>query len=151
MQILNKLPLKVQNIINDNREKIAYLIAGCCTTLVSIITKLILFAIIPDSCGIESTLAVALSWIISVEFAFITNKKFVFQKETNSIKEYIKLMGSFFSARLITLGLEEVIFLVFVDTLSMNKTIVTFGSQVFIFIANYLLSKLLVFKKKGNT
>lgn len=147
MFIFNKLPPKIQDIIRNNREKIAYLFIGCCTTLVSIVSKLILFAIIPNDMAIKSTLAVVLSWIISVEFAFITNKKIVFQKETKTKKEYFKLMLSFFSARLLTLGMEETIFLIFVDMMDFNTTIITFASQVFIFIANYIISKLFVFNK----
>ena len=47
--------------------------------------------------------------------------------------------------------MEEVIFLVFVDWLGVNRTLITFLSQVLIFIANYILSKLLVFKEKKGT
>ena len=46
--------------------------------------------------------------------------------------------------------MEEAIFLIFCDWLGMSKTVITFLSQVFIFIANYILSKVFVFKNKEN-
>jgi len=58
-------------------------------------------------------------------------------------------MFKFFSARLSTLGLEQLIFLIFCNLLNINQTIITLASQVIIFVSNYLFSKLLVFKKDG--
>ena len=46
--------------------------------------------------------------------------------------------------------MEEVIFVVCCDILGMNKTVITFLSQVLIFIANYILSKVFVFKNKDT-
>ena len=54
------------------------------------------------------------------------------------------------TSRLATLGMEEAIFLIFCDWLGVSKTVITFLSQVVIFIANYILSKVFVFKNKEN-
>ena len=121
------------------------------TTVVSIVTKLLLFALVPGEPKWESTAGVVFSWICAVTFAFFTNKKYVFKNETNTSSEFWKVFFSFYGARLATLGMEEVIFLVFVDWLGVNRTLITFLSQVLIFIANYILSKLLVFKEKKGT
>lgn len=96
----------------------------------------------------ESTFAVAFSWVCAVTFAFFTNKKYVFKNETQSKNEFWKVFVSFYGARGITFFAEEAIFLVFYDWLGFSKVIVTFASQVIIFIANYILSKLFVFKKE---
>ena len=58
---------------------------------------------------------------------------------------------SFYGARLATFFMEEVIFVVCCDIMHMNKTIITFVSQVLIFVANYILSKLFVFKEKKES
>lgn len=79
---------------------------------------------------------------------FFTNKKYVFKNETQSKNEFWKVFVSFYGARGITFFAEEAIFLVFYDWLGFSKVIVTFASQVIIFIANYILSKLFVFKKE---
>ncbi|MGN1481539.1 GtrA family protein [Porcipelethomonas sp.] len=143
------LPEKLQKIYYKYEEAIMYTFFGALTTLVGIVTKLIIFYAVPGKPVWESTAAVAFSWICAVTFAFFTNKKYVFKNETHTSKEFWKVFFSFYGARAVTFAMEEVIFLVFYNWLGMNEVIVTFGSQVLIFIANYVLSKLMVFRKKS--
>lgn len=96
----------------------------------------------------ESTFAVAFHGYALSSLQFFTNKKYVFKNETQSKNEFWKVFVSFYGARGITFFAEEAIFLVFYDWLGFSKVIVTFASQVIIFIANYILSKLFVLKKK---
>lgn len=144
------LPKKLQDIYYKYEEKWMYLLFGGLTTVISIVTKLVLFYLVPGEPKWESTAGVVFSWICAVTFAFFTNKKYVFKNETKTSKEFWKVFVSFYGARLATLGMEEVIFLVCCDWLGMNKSIITFASQVLIFIANYILSKVFVFRKKNN-
>ena len=44
--------------------------------------------------------------------------------------------------------MEEAIFLICCDWLGVSKSIITIASQFIIFIANYILSKVFVFRKK---
>ena len=145
------LPESLQKIYYKYEEKWLYLVFGGLTTVVSIVTKLLLFKLVPGEPKWESTAGVVFSWICAVTFAFFTNKKYVFKNETSNAREFWKVFASFYGARLATLGMEEAIFLIFCDWLGMSKTIITFVSQVFIFIANYILSKVFVFKNKDNT
>lgn len=145
------LPKKLQDIYYKYEEKWMYLLFGGLTTVISIVTKLLLFYLVPGDPAWESTAGVVFSWICAVTFAFFTNKKYVFKNETNTKEEFWKVFASFYGARLATLAMEEVIFLVCCDWLGMSKGIITFVSQVLIFIANYVLSKIFVFKnKKGS-
>ena len=70
---------------------------------------------------------------------------------TNGKKEFFKVFVSFYGARIATLVMEWLIFFIFCDLLHISRTIITFASQVIIFIANYVLSKLFVFKKKDES
>lgn len=142
------LPKPLQDIYYKYEEKWMYLVFGGLTTVVSIVTKLLAFWIIPGKTSWESTFAVVFSWICAVTFAFFTNKKYVFKNETKSRSEFWKVFISFYGARGATLLMEEIIFLVFYDWIGLDKLIVTIGSQVLIFIANYVLSKVFVFKNK---
>ncbi len=145
------LPKPLQEIYYKYEEKWLYVIFGGLTTVVSIATKLLLFAVVPDEPKWESTAGVVFSWICAVTFAFFTNKKYVFKNETKTKAEFWKVFFSFYGARLATLGMEEAIFLICCDLLGMNKTLITFLSQVFIFIANYVLSKVFVFRDKSDS
>ena len=146
--IVSKLPERLQKIYYKYEEKWLYLVFGGLTTVVSIVTKLLLFWLVPGNPKWESTAGVVFSWICSVTFAFFTNKKYVFRNETKNAKEFWKVFASFYGARFATLAMEEVIFLIFCDWLGVNKTFITLASQVIIFIANYILSKIFVFKNK---
>ena len=77
-------------------------------------------------------------------------KKYVFKNETNTKKEFWTVFFSFYGARLATYFMEEAMFVVLCDILGINKTFITIVSQFVIFIANYILSKIFVFRKKDG-
>ena len=142
------LPESLQKIYYKYEEKFMYVLFGGLTTVISIVTKLIVFAVIAGEPAWESTAGVVISWIFAVTFAFFTNKKYVFKNETKTRKEFWTVFASFYGARLATFVMEELMFVLLCDVLHMNKTIITFASQVIIFIANYILSKVFVFRNK---
>ncbi len=144
------LPEKLQKIYYKYEEKWLYLVFGCLTTLISIVTKLALFYLVSGEPKWESTAGVVFSWICAVTFAFFTNKKYVFKNETKTREEFWKVFASFYGARVATLIMEEVIFVVCCDIFGINKSLITFLSQVLIFVANYVLSKLFVFRNKDG-
>ena len=141
---------KIKDIYLKNKEVINYLIFGVLTTIVNLISKyILLFTILDAEDPIKLQLAVIISWLIACLFAYITNRKYVFESKS---KQIVKEMIKFFSARLTTLGLEMLIMFVFVTALGLNSDIWviiwTLVAQVIVIIANYIFSKLLVFKNK---
>lgn len=144
------LPKKLQDIYYRYEEKWLYILFGGLTTVVSILTKILGFELIPDEFAWENTVVVAFSWICAVTFAFFTNKKYVFKNETHTTGEFWKVFVSFYGSRIATLIMEWLIFFIFCDKLNISQMIITFLSQVIIFVANYLLSKLFVFRKKAD-
>ena len=131
------------------KEIINYLIFGGLTTVVSLATKYLLLLTIFDATNsIQLQTSIIISWIAAVLFAYFTNRKFVFESTNkNKFKEFI----SFIVARLSTLLLEMLIMWFFVTLLKLNSDlyviIFTIVTQVAIVIANYIFSKLFVFKK----
>lgn len=129
----------------DIREVISYLIIGFLTTIVSLVSYYLLTTYIlnPDK-PIELQIANVLSWILSVTFAYFTNRKYVFRSnDKNVLKEGMK----FYSARLLTLFMDMLIMFVFVSLMRINDKIIKLVSQVVVVIANYVISKFMVFKK----
>ncbi len=141
MNNIKKLYIKYKEIIN-------YLIVGVLTTIVSLSTYyLLVFTILNPKNSIQLQIANIVSWIVSVAFAYVTNRKYVFEsKEKNKLKE----AGMFFSARVLTLLLDMAIMFVGVTVLHLNDKIFKLISQVAITISNYLISKLFVFKKNSD-
>ena len=108
-----------------------------------------LFTILDAENGIQLQIAVVVSWIVACTFAYITNRIWVFESKS---KEVIKEAIKFYVSRLATLGLEMLIMFIFVTALGLNTRmwviVWTIFAQVVIVIGNYVLSKLIVFRKK---
>ena len=71
-------------------------------------------------------------------------------KSEKIIKEFV----SFVTARLITLGMEMLIMYIFVTALRLNSNlwvvVWSIVAQVVVVVANYVFSKLFIFKKENN-
>ena len=129
--------------IKKRKEVVLYLFFGGCTTLVNILSYFILRQLLK----IDITTATVVSWILSVLFAYITNKIFVFESKTNTLKELTVEFTAFVSGRVFTGILDLVIMLVFVEVLNFNEVIMKIVSNVVVIVLNYILSKLWIFKK----
>lgn len=139
---------KIKKNLNKNKEIINYLVVGILTTLVGLLTYFIcVHTFLNANNVIELEIANIISWILSVTFAYITNRIFVFKSQS---KNYIKEIISFFSSRLLTLFMDMGIMFIFVTVLKGSDTIGKLISQVIVIIANYIFSKLFVFKKKAS-
>lgn len=134
---------KYQEIIN-------YLIVGVLTTIVSIVTYFLFSLILNIENNILFILANVLSWICAVVFAYITNKKFVFNTTTSNKKEEIKVFSMFVSSRITTLLIELAFMFITVKVILIDDKIAKVIAQFIVIVLNYILSKLFVFKKKNN-
>ena len=136
----------MQKIIQKYKEIILYLIFGVLTTLISLATYyLLVYTVLDPNKALELQIANIISWCAGVTFAYVTNRKYVFEsKNKNKLKESIRFIAS----RLITLFMDMAIMFVGVTMMHGNDKIIKIISQIVIIIANYLFSKLLVFNKK---
>ena len=134
-----------------NNEIIAYLFFGLATTLVSILSRLVIYQL-----SHQELLATALANIIGILFAFITNDRIVFKqaRENWSIR-----LVKFTIARLSTFLLDLLLTFLFVtrfphiigqfvnENLDKINAIETVLAQLLIIILNYIFSKVFIFKK----
>lgn len=129
-----------------NKEVIMYLIFGVLTTVVSLLVYYgCIYTFLNPENAVQLQIANIISWIAGVAFAYITNRKFVFESnESNQLKEISK----FVTSRLATLFLDMIIMFIGVTCLHGNDKIVKLISQVLVIIGNYIFSKLFVFKKQ---
>lgn len=84
------------------KEMLLYLFFGGLSFIVSIAT----YALFNVGMDINELIANILSWIITVMFAFLTNRVWIFQSPTNGVAEFVKQMLVFYSGRVITLVAE---------------------------------------------
>ncbi|MDF2542135.1 MAG: GtrA family protein [Herbinix sp.] len=126
-----------------SREFIMYGIAGVLTTIVNFISYHLLCNILL----IPNLISNIIAWVFAVSFAYVINNRMVFlAMEDDKKKEAIKIT-KFFSARLITLGVEELGLLIFVDFMGFYNLLVKACLAVIVIILNYIFSKLYIFNK----
>jgi len=134
---------KCLKIYKKYEEIINYLIMGVLTTLVSIITYFIFAKVI----GINYLVSNIISWIISVSFAYITNKIFVFKNNIKEKKQVFIQIYQFVKYRLLSLVIDILLMYLLVEIIKMDDMIAKVINQIIIIVLNYVFSKLFVFKK----
>ncbi len=138
---------KIKKIYKKYEEIINYLIVGVLTTVVSLaLYYLLVLTFLNPHNAVQLQIANILSWCGAVAFAFITNRKYVFKSKNKNIK---KEAITFVSSRILTLLMDMGIMFLTVTILKMNDKVAKLISQVVITIANYIFSKLFVFKKEN--
>ncbi len=159
----------MKELFKKYRELIVYIIVGLMTTVVSYGIRLGILYIFAPILGIDletegavlRTVAVSVGWVAGVIFAFFTNKSWVFQDKVRGKRAVLLQFGEFTLSRvftyfvelglgvgvpalLIALGFEPFKFILEIDA----DLIASGVSIVLVTVLNYILSKLLVFRKK---
>ena len=130
-----------RKLFQKHKELILYVFFGGLATVVSIGTFYVFNLLMHE------LVANVLSWVITVGFAYWTNRTWVFCSQVRG-RGVWKEMLTFYSGRLLTLGLEELILLVFATVLAWNATLVKIAAQIVVLVGNYAISKLLIFRNK---
>ena len=139
---------KVKALFEKYREIIIYLIVGMLTTIVSFAANFIFECFLLDSnVSWQNFIINTSGWVAGVLFAYPLNRKWVFQsKNPHVFREFF----GFATSRVSTWVLDVVVMWLTVNIWNMSYwTAKIFISSVLVTIANYVFSKLLIFKKKN--
>ena len=140
---------RIQSLFEN--ELLAYLFFGLATTLVSILSRLVIYQLTN-----RELLATGLANSIGILFAFITNDRLVFKQARQN---WSNRLMKFTLARLSTFLLDLFLAFLFVTQFpniigqfvnyNINKvnSIETVIAQFLIIILNYIFSKVFIFKK----
>lgn len=134
--------MKRINKIN-NKEVLLYLIFGVLTTIVNFIVYFIFKSFLSTGMVVAN----ALAWIISVLFAFITNRKWVFNTRVVGTKESIIELVKFVFYRGISFFIDMLSMLFFIEIAYIDDFFAKLITQIIVVVTNYLFSKWLIFKK----
>ncbi len=129
-------------------EMVLYIVFGVLTTAVNVITYGLLRPVMPWDEHSNVLVANAIAWVVSVAFAFITNKLFVFQSKSFAARVFWRELTTFVGARLLSFGVDELGMLLLVNVLTWNDWVAKIIMNVIVVIINYVLSKLIIFKKQ---
>lgn len=131
---------KIISLYKKYEEIINYLIVGGLTTLVSIVV----YALCTKCFHINYMISNVISWIVSVSFAYITNRIFVFKSKSDDI---ILEIYQFFKYRIFSFLIDVLFMYILVELINVDDMISKIIVQVIVIVLNYVFSKLFVFKK----
>ena len=132
----------MMKLYNKYREIIDYIIFGGLTTLVNIVV----FYIFDTLLGWPYLIANAVAIVLSILFAYITNKRFVFKTSDMTAQENIVEFLKFIGFRLVSGLADMATMLLLVDLISFDTNIAKLLTQFIVVVLNYVFSKLFIFK-----
>lgn len=132
----------ITELLKRYKDIILYGIFGLMTTAVNVGVYYLSFHIFSFS-NIVSTV---LAWFISVLFAFVTNKMWVFESRSFKAGVLIREMLSFFSCRLLTGALDLLIMYAAVDYMAWNALLWKVISNIIVIVLNYIAGRVLIFR-----
>ena len=137
---------KIRELVHKYWDILSYLFFGGLTTLVNYLVYFPLY----NWLNFSATLSNAIAWIFAVAFAYLTNKPFVFKSHDWSAKTVLPELTKFVSCRIASGVLETALLLFCVDLLGWNGNLMKIITSILVVILNYVASKLIVFRKKGE-
>lgn len=136
--------MKFSELYKKYQDLIPYAVFGVLTTLVNLSSYWVISHIL--HAGVMTSTVIA--WILSVLFAYITNRKWVFHSENTAFGAIVREVVSFFGCRLATGIIDWLCMFVFVEKLHFNDMVIKIAANVIVIICNYVASKLFIFKKQ---
>lgn len=135
--------MKIKEIIKKYREILSYLFFGGATTVINVA----IYHVCYNMLDIGNSISTVIAWFVSVAFAFVTNKIFVFESRSAEWNKTLKEAMAFFGCRIGSGALELGIMYFFVDVLFFNGTIMKLITNIIVIVLNFVFSKLFIFKK----
>lgn len=135
---------KLWSLYRKYEDFVRYVFFGCCTTAVNYAVYFLSYYLFK----IPNVPSDILAWIISVLFAFVTNKLFVFQSRTKKLKVVLFEFVSFVGCRALSGVVDVWLMHLTVDSLHLNAAVMKVAVSVVVAIMNYIASKLLVFSRR---
>ena len=122
-----------------DKELFLYVVFGALTTLVNIVVYFLLDYVL----GVNYIISNIIAWFLSVLFAYVTNRIWVFESKSPNI---LKEASLFFGGRLFSGILDTALLYLFIDILAIADAPSKIIVEIIIVVVNYVLSKLVVFR-----
>lgn len=151
----------IKKLFNKYKELISYVFFGVLATVVNLVSFKIFDAILGEKLYLITNVV---SWLITVIFAYFTNKLWVFESKSWKANVVIKELIGFFGARIFSLVVEEAGLWLMIDICHMSNIslnifdlfdlngnmIAKIIMQIVVVILNYVFSKLVIFRQKNS-
>ncbi|MCI8633652.1 MAG: GtrA family protein [Lachnospiraceae bacterium] len=134
---------RIKTLLSRYKELVLYVVFGAFTTLINIVS----YHIFRRWMGIGLVAADVLAWVLSVLFAYITNKLFVFESRSWRMQVVLREASEFFAARVVSLGVDVAFLYLTVECLHWWEMPMKIAANVVVIVINYIFSKWIIFKK----
>lgn len=134
---------KIKQLWQQYASVISYLVFGVLTTVVNIGV----FDVLDTYAHWNYQVATVLAWFISVLFAYITNKLWVFDSKTTTSQALMTELGSFFFFRILSLFMDMAMMWLGISILHASPLLTKVVDNVVIVVVNYLFSRVFIFKR----
>ena len=136
--------MQITALLRKYRHVLLYGIFGVLTTVVNIVVYWVMAHLL----HLTTTPSTLIAWVAAVLFAYLTNRKWVFDSQAEGNKQILAELISFFLCRIATGVVDWLCMFVFVDLLHLNDVLIKAAANVLVIILNFIASKWLIFKKK---
>lgn len=136
--------MNFRELFEKYKDLIPYAVFGVLTTLVNIAS----YWLFAHPLGLPVMLSTVLSWLLSVIFAYLTNRKWVFHSEADNAPAVLKEIISFFACRIGTEFVDLAAMFIFADLLHMYDMAVKIIANIVVIILNYAASKFVIFRHR---
>lgn len=133
--------------MKDRKELLNYLVFGFITTFINMISYALLAKLLTTDFKTATTIA----WFLSVLFAFVTNKLFVFNSRHKNLFLMTKELGSFLLSRILSYGLDIFSMIFLVEVLLLNDIVSKGIANALVILFNYFASKFFVFRQLAGS
>lgn len=120
-----------------SKELFLYIIAGALTTGVNFAVYYMMIYF-----NIDYKISNTAAFVVSVIFAFIANKKYVFLSDRGYIKEFVK----FSAGRVFTYILDIGTMMILIEYFNVGEYMAKIWANVIVIFSNYFISKFWIFK-----
>ena len=134
---------KILSLARKYSDLIIYVILGVLTTVVNFLVYFPLLTLF----SLPASVANIIAWVVAVAFAFLTNKPIAFKSYDWSPSVAFPELVKFVVCRVGSGVVETLFIMITVDILHWNGSIMKIFISVIVVLANYIASKLFVFKK----
>lgn len=135
---------RIKALYQKYRELILYVFFGGLTTVVNFVS----YAVFAKMLGVDEITSTVIAFVLSVIFAYLTNRKWVFQSRASGWRAIGYEVATFFGGRIFSGLLDVLIMYVFVTRLGFYDLLIKILSNILVIILNFIISKLIVFRKK---
>ena len=127
------------------KETVRYVLVGCLTAAVN----LSVYYISNLYLGINYLISNTLAWVVTVAFAYATNKLLVFRTRCRTLRELLREIALFVNTRLLSGVAEQLLMWVMVGVCCLGSSLIKLVSSTAAIAINFFVSKV-IFKAKNR-